>query len=252
MDILQYADEVWREKSSPKAYNTGELRRAGLHRIVEGVHMWPAFANAYIFQTDDGLLMFDTGSRPTSGALFTATRALTDAPLNSAIYSHGHLDHVCGTAGFDDESENNGTTRPTVIAHSAVSTRFDRYIATNGYNTIINQRQFQLPDLQWPTSYRYPDETFDDRLTISQGGLTAHLSHGYGETDDAVVGWFPDHEVVCVGDFFIWSSPNAGNPQKVQRYALKWAEKLREIAALGAEYLLPVSRSPDRWQGPDR
>jgi alkyl sulfatase BDS1-like metallo-beta-lactamase superfamily hydrolase len=45
--------------------------------------------------------------------------------------------------------------------------------------------------------------------------------------------------VVCTGDLFIWASPNCGNPQKVQRYPLEWAVAAREMAALGAEVLLP-------------
>src|SRR5205823_12758581 len=37
----------------------------------------------------------------------------------------------------------------------------------------------------------------------------------------------------------IWASPNAGNPQKVQRYPREWAAALREMATLGAGTLLP-------------
>jgi alkyl sulfatase BDS1-like metallo-beta-lactamase superfamily hydrolase len=50
---------------------------------------------------------------------------------------------------------------------------------------------------------------------------------------------FADRRVLCCGDLFIWASPNAGNPQKVQRYAAEWAVALREMADLGAELLLP-------------
>jgi len=45
--------------------------------------------------------------------------------------------------------------------------------------------------------------------------------------------------VLCCGDLFIWASPNAGNPQKVQRYPREWAAGLRAMANLGAELLLP-------------
>jgi alkyl sulfatase BDS1-like metallo-beta-lactamase superfamily hydrolase len=38
---------------------------------------------------------------------------------------------------------------------------------------------------------------------------------------------------------FIWASPNAGNPQKVQRYPREWADALRRMLALEAEFLLP-------------
>jgi alkyl sulfatase BDS1-like metallo-beta-lactamase superfamily hydrolase len=49
----------------------------------------------------------------------------------------------------------------------------------------------------------------------------------------------PERRVLCCGDFFIWASPNAGNPQKVQRYPSDWAAALRKMAGLGPEVLLP-------------
>ena len=45
--------------------------------------------------------------------------------------------------------------------------------------------------------------------------------------------------MLCCGDLFIWASPNAGNPQKVQRYPREWAAALRRMLALDAEFLLP-------------
>jgi alkyl sulfatase BDS1-like metallo-beta-lactamase superfamily hydrolase len=51
--------------------------------------------------------------------------------------------------------------------------------------------------------------------------------------------WSGTRRVVCVGDLFVWSTPNCGNPQKVQRYPREWAMALREIVALEPEVLLP-------------
>ena len=117
--------------------------------------------------------------------------------------------------------------------------RFDRYIFTAGYNTIINRRQFGFTDLNWPTEYRYPDRTYHDALDVSVGGVDFALRHEKGETDDHTVTWQADARVLCCGDLFIWASPNAGNPQKVQRYPREWADALRRMLALDAEFLLP-------------
>ena len=65
------------------------------------------------------------------------------------------------------------------------------------------------------------------------------LRHEKGETDDHTVTWQPDTRVLCCGDLFIWASPNAGNPQKVQRYPREWAAALRRMLQLDAEFLLP-------------
>ena len=84
---------------------------------------------------------------------------------------------------------------------------------------MINQRQFRAPSLQWPTEYRYPDETYTDRLALEVGGERFELFHDRGETDDATWVWSPERRILFAGDMFIWASPNCGNPQKVQRYA---------------------------------
>ena len=66
------------------------------------------------------------------------------------------------------------------------------------------------------------------------------MHHGRGETDDADVDVrSPSGRCCAPGDLFIWAAPNAGNPQKVQRYAGDWAAALREMAALDAEMMLP-------------
>jgi alkyl sulfatase BDS1-like metallo-beta-lactamase superfamily hydrolase len=128
---------------------------------------------------------------------------------------------------------------PRVVAHEAMPDRFDRYILTAGYNEIINQRQFAAPNLRWPREYRYPDETYRDALDLEVGGVQFALYHARGETDDHTWTWIPSKKVLCCGDFFIWASPNAGNPQKVQRYPKEWAIALRQMAGMGAEVLLP-------------
>jgi alkyl sulfatase BDS1-like metallo-beta-lactamase superfamily hydrolase len=155
------------------------------------------------------------------------------------VYSHGHIDHVFGVPVWEEEARQQGWAAPEVIAHHALPARFDRYIFTAGYNTIINRRQFGFKDLNWPTQYRYPDRTYHDTLDVSVGGVDFALRHEKGETDDHTITWQADTKVLCCGDLFIWASPNAGNPQKVQRYPREWAQALRRMLRLDAEYLLP-------------
>ncbi|MEU8401096.1 alkyl sulfatase dimerization domain-containing protein [Nonomuraea sp. NPDC048892] len=109
---------------------------------------------------------------------------------------------------------------------------------------MINQRQFQAPRLRWPDAYRHPDVTYADRLTVRRGGLTFDLIHAKGETDDASIGWVPEHRLLLPGDLFIWVTPNCGNPQKVQRYPREWVHALRLMAGLEAEIMLPSHGAP--------
>ena len=211
----------------------------GFVEITDGVGFCPSFANVSAFATEDGLLLVDTGSAPLAKIVHDDIRTWSPDRLNTAVYSHGHIDHVFGVPVWEAEAAAEGWAAPEVVAHHALPARFDRYIFTAGYNTIINRRQFGFTDLKWPTEYRYPDRTYHDTLDLSVGGVDFALRHEKGETDDHTITWQPDRRVLCCGDLFIWASPNAGNPQKVQRYPREWAAALRRMLELGAEFLLP-------------
>ena len=219
------------------------------NRLVEvddGVAFVESFANVAAFGTDDGLCLVDTGSAFAAPAVHAAVRGWSPHRLASAVYTHGHIDHVFGTAVFEEESAANGWEPAQVVAHELVDERFDRYALTAGYNAVINQRQFRAPGLQWPLDYRRADVTYRDELSWDVGNTRFELRHARGETDDATWVWVPEHRVLCPGDLIIWCSPNAGNPQKVQRYARDWAMALRAMAELDAEVLLPGHGLPIR------
>lgn len=237
MDVLDLADRLWRgEESIARHHPIGTYDAC---EVLEGVVFLPGFGNCTAFATDDGLVMVDTGNAVTAARLHADVRRWSPQRLHTAIYSHGHIDHVFGVGVFEEEAEANRWAPPRVVAHEHVARRFERYVLTAGYNQVINRRQFGFDTMVWPTDYRYPDETYADTRTLDVGGLEVRLRHEKGETDDATVAWFPSLRVLCTGDLFIWSSPNAGNPQKVQRFPREWAAALRRMAQLGAEYLLP-------------
>ncbi|HVA06239.1 MAG TPA: alkyl sulfatase dimerization domain-containing protein [Acidimicrobiales bacterium] len=232
------ADRLWRgEVSTATVHPVDHI--GGFVEITQGVGFVPSFANVSAFDTEDGLVLVDTGSLPLARVVHTDLRRWSASRLHTAIYSHGHIDHVFGVPVWEAESKENGWPAPEVIAHHALPARFDRYIFTAGYNTVINRRQFGFADLNWPTEYRYPDRTYHDALELSVGGADFSLRHEKGETDDHTITWHAAQKVLCCGDLFIWASPNAGNPQKVQRYPREWANALRRMLALEAEYLLP-------------
>lgn len=217
-----------------------------IEEVADGIAFTATLANSSAFKTDDGLVMVDTGSPFTARSIHDLVRgwAGDSARLNTAIFSHGHIDHVFGVGPFEEDAEKNGWVAPRVVAHEAMPARFDRYKLTAGWNGAINRRQFSVPGLEWPTEYRYPDDTYRDVHIGEVGGVTFELHHCRGETDDHTWTWIPERKVICTGDLVIWCSPNAGNPQKVQRYPGEWAVGLREMAALEPEMLLPGHGMP--------
>src|SRR5262249_55539818 len=140
-----------------------------------------SFANVTAVSTGDGLVLIDTGSFLLARPVHAMVRTWSARPLHTAVYTHGHVDHVFGTGVFEEESRSSGWRAPRVVAHEAVPARFDRYAKTSGLNRAINARQFRMPGIDWPTAYRYPDETFRDALVLEVGGVRFELHHARGE-----------------------------------------------------------------------
>jgi alkyl sulfatase BDS1-like metallo-beta-lactamase superfamily hydrolase len=206
--------------------------------------------NVTAVRTKEGLVVFDSGSVSTAVKIYDALRSWDNSPIHTVILTHGHVDHVMGLALLDQRAKERGEPPIRVIAQRNMPQRFERYVATAGFNASINARQFGVPGFKWPTQYRFPDVTYDVALTITVGGIAFELHHGMGETDDHTWTWIADRQIIVSGDFVIWAAPNCGNPQKVQRYCKPWADAFRAMATKMAGALIP-GHGP-AISGPDR
>jgi alkyl sulfatase BDS1-like metallo-beta-lactamase superfamily hydrolase len=241
-DVRTLVDQLWNGDIDTTTHHPVTFRLPDGEEIGDGVFFYKGIASANTLDTGTTLVMLDTGALNDTRPLHAAVRRWRPgAPLEAAVFSHHHVDHVFGVGPFEREAAERGWPRPRVYAHAFVARNFDRYLQTLGWNTAINIRQFQLPPdrFRWPDAYRYPDVEFHDRLTFRSGDLTFALHHARGETEDAVWTWIPERKILAPGDLFIWATPNAGNPQKVQRYPGEWAAALRTMAGLGAELMVP-------------
>ena len=226
-------------------------RLDGVREVAEGVYYHSHFSSVTAVDTEEGLVLVDTGVEQASPRIAEDLREVTDAPVHTAIYTHGPLDHAYGLEHFLPEGQDD----PCVLAHENVPGRFARYARTAGHNEAVNARQFggtvdATEDLADESGSRFrvpdypPTVTYEEGVTLSVGGLTFEVHHGKGETDDHSWLYCPEREVLCSGDFHINVAPNAGNPQKVQRYPWAWADTLREMAALDARHLCPGHGHP--------
>ena len=241
--VLELAERAWNADLGDLNIHPGRAL-VGFEELDSGLGFMSAFSNVCALDTDEGLVFIDTSSFFHAAKFFEGVRAWSQRPVHTAVYTHGHVDHVFGLAPFEEEAASKGWAPTQVIAHECCPERFDRYKLTNGYNGFINARQFGFPEPAFPKEYRYPDRTLRDTLTLEIGGETIELRHDRGETDDHVWAWLPERKTIYTGDLFIWAAPNCGNPQKAQRYPREWAEALRKMQQLGAERLLPGHGPP--------
>lgn len=224
-----------------------------LSEVGDRVAMIEAFSHIVAFDTDDGLVLFDCSLEAFGLRAVVELRRWSDSEVHTVVYTHGHADHVGGARPLLNDARDRKHRRPTIVGHEAVADRFDRYDMTNGYNAIVNARQFRGMGLLasgdesrpvFPTQWVRPSITYSEHLQLKVADLDIELHHGKGETDDHTWAWLPRYKAVCVGDFLTWVFPNAGNPQKVQRFPLEWAKALREMVAFNPELLLPAHGLP--------
>jgi len=197
------------------------------------------------FDTDEGIVLVDSGTTIFAKGLAASIRERTRAPIHTAVFTHGHVDHAYGLSEFLVE----GQETPVVIGHEAMPARFERYEATAAHNQAVNARQFggtvtANPGTEWVSPLIPPNQLYRDELTIEVGGVTFELHHARGETDDHTWVFCPERRVLCPGDLIIWGVPNAGNPQKVQRYPWDWADALRAMTAKEPASLAPGHGGP--------
>ena len=233
--------------------------------LADNLAIVESFSHSVVWDTGDGLMCFDASGAGSGEAVVNSIRTWRNDAITSLVYTHGHADHIGGSVAFAHDAQTRGLPNPRVIGHENVSKRMDRYSTTNGLNVRINRRQFggiksdMKPNsgnmrealaldegAQYfiPPATLRPDQSFVDQLTIKDGDTVVEFHHARGETDDHLWGWIPEKKWIFTGDFVIWNYPNAGNPQKVQRYALEWAQALRKMISQGPELLLPAHGLP--------
>ena len=227
-----------------------------LSELADGLAVVESFSHCAVWDSGDGLVCFDTSGAGSGRAVVSAIRGWSTEPFSHLVYTHGHVDHIGGSFAFAEDADTRGHAPANVVGHENVNVRIDRYTATNDWNIRINQRQFGGirsemglnigENLQkfLPSRTLRAKQTFRDVLPMTIGDTKVEMHHARGETDDHLWAWMPDKKWLFAGDFVIWNYPNAGNPQKVQRYALEWAQALRRMIDQGPELLVPAHGLP--------
>ncbi len=219
----------------------------GAVEIVPGVYKLGAQGNALAIETGLGIILMDTGpGGEKTKTMISSLRAVSDLPVHSIVYSHGHVGYNFGCEQWINHSIERGDPAPRVLAHARLPARYRRYRETAGLQSWLNTRQFrtnvpaEVPD-HW---YRMPDETYEKRLVIHGGIRDVELIYAPSETDDVTALWLPKERLLYGSASCIHSVANIGTPLRTLRDPIRWAETMEMMNALSPAILMPEFGDP--------
>lgn len=190
--------------------------------------------NVVVFETDEGLVLIDSGYAPAGPALVDALKQISSKPVHTVVFTHFHADHAFGAwallaAGM----------KPRIITEERFVEQMEEDMRTHGVIARNNQQPLAEVPRTWADAVK-PTETFHRKTTLKIGGEDFVLTHARGETEDQIWVSAPGRKVVVAADYFQNFLPNAGNGKRRQRYPEDWAQALLDMAALKPRLLLPM------------
>jgi len=231
--VLQYGHHPGLSKEEAAYFYIGPHEE-----VTPGVWHFYSLAHSVTFICGDRLMQVDANIGFKAPEVIADMRKITQAPVDAIAITHGHVDHCMGTHHYIQDNLERGFQRPRVIGHRNLRDRIDKNKLLEGHRLGTDKKQFQV-DMDLRDLFVYPDVEFTDRLTITVNDQTFRIVFGHGHTEDSLWVYHPERKVLCAGDLYQWTSPNVGNPYKMQRFALENAKALEEMAAQGAEVLCP-------------
>jgi glyoxylase-like metal-dependent hydrolase (beta-lactamase superfamily II) len=147
-------------------------------------------SNSAFVVTDNGVLLFDTGSSTEIGqSLMAVIASVTSQPVRWIINSHEHGDHWLGNAAFADSVEK-------IYATSTVRKK----VAADGQSW-VDRFQRMTDGATGTSTVTAPDTTIDQRTEITLAGTQLVMfpsgdSHSPGD----LLLWLPQEKVLLSGD----------------------------------------------------
>ena len=157
-----------------------------VQHVAGAVHMLTgAGGNIGLSVGPDGVLVVDDQYAPLAPRIRAAIASVTEEPVRYVLNTHWHPDHVGGNAEFARDA--------TLVAHDNARQRL-----ADGHPGILGRPVPPAP------AEALPVITFDHSLTFHFNGEPIRALHApRGHTDGDVVVFFPESNVVHMGDTFV-------------------------------------------------
>lgn len=212
-------------------------------------------SNAIFIEGSGGVILIDTLDTLERGQkLSEIIRSKTGKEVNTIIYTHGHPDHRGGAGAFSPRE---------ILAFSPKVPLLDRTGLLADIQNTRGARQFgyALTDREnisqgigireglsygETRSFVPPTTVYDeDRVLRDIEGVRLEMVRLVGETDDQIMVWLGDQQVLCCGDNYYGCWPNLYAIRGSQyRDIGTWIKSLETLLSYPAQYLLPGHTSP--------
>jgi len=236
-----------------------------LQKIADGVYAavarprTPINCNAAVIVYDEGVLVVDTHSRPSSAsALIQQIKSVTDKPVRYAVNTHFHWDHAQGNHAYPVAFPQqvaivaSEATRENLIQMGMKRVK-DQIDAGPGQVAELKKRVAAAPDaaarakledeLEQQEEYlaeirslelKLPDLTFDKSLILHRPDRDILLLFlGRGHTSGDVVAYLPKQKVVATGDLLHGWMPFMGDS-----YPPEWVATLDALDKLDFDQIV--------------
>lgn len=224
-------------------------------QAAENIYYFAGFghSNATLFIGETSCILVDALDTDMRGAkLREVISEITDKPVKTIIYTHGHPDHRGGAGAFAD-------TVTEVIAFAPKRPVLKYSEKVNDILMLRGFRQFgyTLTDEELITQGLGPREGStcgegkyhvlppttiytEDSITRTIDGVTLVMAAAVGETDDQIFIWHEESKTLCCGDNFYACFPNLYAIRGSQyRDISAWVDSLDVIRSYPMVTLLP-------------
>ncbi|MBL8488496.1 MAG: MBL fold metallo-hydrolase [Rhodocyclaceae bacterium] len=186
--------------------------------------------NTGIVIGDDGVMIIDATATPVMAQdVIRRVREVTDLPIKYVVLTHYHAVRVLGASGYRNAGLQQVIASRDTYDLIVERGQQDMDSEIGRFPRLFNAVE-SVPGLTWPTL------TFSGEMTLWMGKLEVRIMQlGRGHTKGDTVVWLPQQKILFSGDLVEFDAACYTG----DAYLADWPQTLANVAALGAEKLVP-------------
>ena len=225
----------------------------GIYQVVDNVYVAIGYglANSVLIVGETANIIIDTTEDPELGKQINGEfKKISNLPNEAIIYTHSHVDHWRGAPGFYEDDtkiyahttfqkgffDQNNLLRPILTERGMK--QFGHFLPDSlkrghGLGFTLNF-DFEQPPVIYPTHFF---ELQTNKLSVA--GVELEIQHSPGETDDQIIIYYPEKEVVISADNYYMRFPNLYTIRGTSyRDSKSWYKSVDAMRSYQPQYLI--------------